>query len=44
MMHIIDQLVPTEKTQGLCGLIVNETAKKSCEERFGSTVGLEILH
>lgn len=33
MIHIISQLEPTEKTEGLCGLIVNENARNACRNR-----------
>ncbi len=34
VVHIIDQLEPTEKTKGLCGLIVSNDLKASCEARI----------
>lgn len=34
VIHIIDQLEPTEKTKWLCGLIISEDLKVSCETRI----------
>lgn len=36
VIHIIEQLEPTIKTKGLCGLIINEEARVSCENRIDS--------
>lgn len=36
VIHIIEQLQPTIKTKGLCGLIINEEARVSCESRIDS--------
>lgn len=34
VVHVIDQLPPTEKTKGFCGLIINKEVQKSCEEKI----------
>lgn len=40
VIHIIDQLPSTEKTKGLCGLIVHEEARTACEERIQLMIDL----
>lgn len=41
VIHIIDQLEPNEKTKWLCGLLINQELRTSCETRIQSYIDLQ---
>ena len=40
VIHIIDQLPPTEKTKGLCGLLINKDLQQNCEQKTQTMIDL----
>ena len=44
MIHIINLMEVTEKTKGLCGLIISEEAKMSCESRIQEILDIQKIN